>query len=175
MLKFITEIGPLIIFFIGYKIGGIMDATLYTLVALVVAVSITYVVERKIHKMNLISIVLLAISASLTLFSGNTVFIKMKPTILYIVFAGIFLISGIKRKPAVKFLMGQAIKLRSEDRWLQLNFRFMLFFVLMAITNEIVWRSFDEATWVNFKVFGSLPITFIFILLQVPFLTKHQA
>lgn len=174
MLKFITEFGPLVLFFVGYKTGGMMTATMYMLAASSVAIIITYVFERKIHKINLISTALLAISSSLTLISGNAIFIKMKPTILYMIFALIFLVTNIKKKPAIKFMLGHSIKMTNDDCWMQLNFRFMFFFILMAITNEFMWRNFDEATWVNFKVFGAFPITLLFMISQVPFIMKHS-
>lgn len=174
MIKFLTEFAPLAVFFIGYKVGGIMTATLYTIIASAIAVIITYITERKIHKVNLISTALLAVSGSLTLFSGNAMFIKMKPTVLYMVFALIFLVTTIKKKPAIKYLLGHSIKFSNDDNWLQLNFRFMFFFVLMAITNEFMWRNFDENIWVNFKVFGAFPITLVFMVSQVPFIMKHS-
>ena len=174
MLKFLTEFGPLVIFFIGYKMGGIMTATLYMLVASTAAIIITYIAERKIHKVNLVSTALLGASCGLTLISGNSIFIKMKPTILYMVFALVFLITNIKKKPAIKYLLGHSIKFNNNDSWLQLNFRFMFFFVLMAIANEFMWRNFDEATWVNFKVFGAFPITLIFMISQVPFIMRNS-
>jgi intracellular septation protein len=174
MFKFITEFGPLIAFFVGYKKSGILEATLYMLVASVIAVVITYIYERKINKVNLISTALLLISASLTLFSGNTMFIKMKPTALYCIFASVFLITNYKWNPAIEYVLGHTIKLQDNKHWYTLNLRFMWFFFVMAILNEVVWRNFDESTWVSFKVFGSLPITLIFVMLQVPFIMKHQ-
>jgi len=174
MLKFITEFGPLIAFFIGYKTGGILEATLYMLIASVVGISITYIFERKINKVNLVSTGLLLVSASLTLFSGNSIFIKMKPTVLYCVFAVTFLITNFKWKPAIQFALGTAIKFKEEKNWRILNIRFMWFFLLMAVINELVWRNFLEDTWVSFKVFGAMPITLIFIMTQLPFILKNK-
>ena len=175
MLKFITEFGPLIAFFIGYKTGGILEANLYMLVASMIGLCITYIKERKINMVNLISSGLLLVSASLTLFSGNSIFIKMKPTVLYCVFAGIFLITNFKWKPAIQYVLGTAIKFKEEKSWYSLNLRFMWFFILMAFANEFVWRSFSEDIWVSFKVFGAMPITIIFILLQMPFIMKNKS
>lgn len=173
MLKFLLEFGPLVAFFIGYKLDGIMSATLYMLVASALAIATTYLLERKVNKVNLISTILLLISGSLTLFSGNVMFVKMKPTILYSIFALVFLITGMRQKPAIKYLLGHSLKMKSEELWIRLNFRFMVFFILMAVTNELVWRNCDESTWVNFKVFGAFPITLAFMMLQVPFLMRH--
>lgn len=174
MLKFITEFGPLIAFFIGYKTGGILEATLYMLVTSIIGLLITYIKERKINIVNLIASGLLLVSASLTLFSGNSIFIKMKPTVLYCVFAIIFLVTNFKWKPAIQYVLGAAIKFKEEKSWYNLNLRFMWFFILMALANELVWRNFSEDIWVSFKVFGAMPITIIFILLQLPFIMKNQ-
>ena len=174
MLKFLTEFGPLIAFFIGYKSNGILEATLYMLVATVIGVSITYFKEKTFNMVNIISAGLLLISASLTLFSGNAIFIKMKPTVLYIVFALIFLVTNFKWQPAIKFVLGKAINLKEDSKWKELNIRFMVFFLLMAAMNEVVWRNFPEETWVNFKVFGALPLTLLFIIIQMPFLMRNK-
>lgn len=174
MLKFITEFGPVIAFFIGYRVGGILEATLYMLVVSVISLLITYLKERKINSINLISSSLLFATASLTLFSGNSIFIKMKPTVLYCVFACVFLITNFKWKPAVQYLLGASIKFKEDKNWYSLNFRFMWFFILMACANEIIWRNFSEEIWVSFKVFGAMPITIIFILLQMPFIMRNK-
>ena len=174
MLKFVTEFGPVIVFFIGYEVGGILEATLYTLVASVVSLVVTYIKERKINNINLISSSLLLTTASLTLISGNSIFIKMKPTVLYFIFACIFLVTSFKWKPAVQCLLGTAIKFREDKSWYSLNIRFMWFFILMACANEVMWRNFSEDTWVSFKVFGTIPITILFILLQMPFIMRNK-
>jgi intracellular septation protein len=175
MLKFLTEFGPLIAFFIGYKNNGIFEATLYMLVASVIGLGVTYWKEKTVNMVNIISAGLLLISASLTLFSGNTIFIKMKPTVLYIIFALIFLVTNFKWQPAIKFVLGKAIHLKEDSKWKELNIRFMVFFLLMAVMNELVWRNFPEETWVSFKVFGALPLTLLFIIIQMPFIMRNKA
>ena len=174
MLKFLTEFGPLAAFFIGYSNNGILTATLYMLVASVIGIMVTYIREKKINMVNIISSGLLLVSSSLTLFSGNTIFIKMKPTVLYIVFAVIFLVTNFKWQPAIKFVLGKAISLKEESKWRELNIRFMFFFIVMAILNEVVWRNFSEETWVNFKVFGALPVTILFMITQMPFIMRNK-
>ncbi|MFK7968328.1 MAG: septation protein A [Rickettsiaceae bacterium] len=174
MLKFLTEFGPLGVFFIGYSNNGILTATLYMLIASIIGIVITYITERKINLVNIISSGLLLISASLTLFSGNSIFIKMKPTVLYIIFAGIFLVTNFKWQPAIKFVLGKAISLKEESKWRDLNIRFMFFFIIMAVMNEVVWRNFSEETWVNFKVFGALPVTILFMVTQMPFIMRNK-
>lgn len=173
-MKLLTELGPLILFFIGYKTGGIMYATAYMLVGCILALLITYIKDRTIHKMTLISSLLLLFSGSLTLFSGNAIFIKMKPTILYCIFASIFFFTNMRKKTAIEFVLGAKIQLREKRHWQTLNLRFMLFFITMAILNEMIWRNFTEETWVNFKIFGMMPIIFIFTMLQLPFIMKYR-
>jgi intracellular septation protein len=174
MIKFLTEFAPLVAFFMGYKIDGIMGATMYMLVASIIGLALSYLIERKINTITLVSAILLSISAGLTIFTGNSIFIKMKPTVLYAVFAIIFLVTLFKGKPAVKYIIGHVISLKEERNWKALNLRCMIFFILMAIANELVWRSFDESTWVSFKVFGAIPLIFMFIILQIPYIIKHR-
>lgn len=173
MLKFATEFGPLIAFFVGYKVGGIQTATLYMLIVSLVSLAAYYLINRKIHNFSLISSGILLVSASITLITGNPVFIKVKPTILYIVFALSFYFSATREKPLMKYILSSALPLQ-ETSWKILSYRFAGFFVIMAVVNEIVWRNFEEITWVKFKVFGAIPITLIFILMQLPFIMKNR-
>lgn len=174
MLKFLLEFGPVIIFFIGYKTGAILDATLYMLVASFISIGITYIREKKINTISLLSSVILLTSCSLTLISGNSIFIKIKPTVLYCLFAIIFFITTFKYKPAIQLVLGNAISFKEEISWQYLNLRFMWFFLFMAILNEIIWRNCAESTWVNFKVFGALSVTIAFILSQVSYILKNS-
>ena len=173
-MNFSNKFNNFIFCFIGYSNKGILTATLYMLVASVIGIVFTYITEKKINMVNIISSGLLLVSSSLTLFSGNTIFIKMKPTVLYIVFAAIFLVTNFKWQPAIKFVLGKAISLKEESKWRELNMRFMFFFIVMAVINEVVWRNFSEATWVNFKVFGALPVTILFIITQMPFIIRNK-
>ncbi|NRB11510.1 MAG: septation protein IspZ, partial [Rickettsiaceae bacterium] len=122
----------------------------------------------------LVSSALLLVSASLTLFSGNAIFIKMKPTLFYFIFAVILFITNFREKTAIEFVFGKTISFKKSIHWKKLNLRFALFFIIMAIFNEIIWRNFPEDIWVNFKVFGALPITLVFIMSQIPFIMRHQ-
>ncbi len=173
MLKFLSEFGPLIAFFVAYKYGNIQIAAFYMLIASVVGIGICYLIERKIQTFSLISSGVLLVSAGFTLISGNPVFIKIKPTILYVIFGGTFLVSALQKRPLMKYLLSGAISLQ-EKSWHILSYRFSFFFLLMAIVNELVWRNYTEAAWVKFKVFGALPITLLFILLQLPFLLRNK-
>lgn len=174
MLKFLSEFGPLVAFLMGYIYGdGMRDAALYMLLSSVAGIAVCYIVERKVYTFSLISFGILFISAIATLSSGNSMFIKIKPTILYMIFSGIFLFTSIKNRPLIKSLLNNTFHLK-EQSWNVLSYRFAIFFFCMALVNELVWRNFDELFWVQFKVFGALPITVLFFLLQIPFLLKNR-
>jgi intracellular septation protein len=173
MIKFLSEFGPLIAFFVGYKYGGIQGATLYMVITSVISVAICYLVYRKVQPFALVSSGLLITTGLITIFTGNAMFIKVKPTILYVIFGFVFLISAIRNKPFMKYLLSGTISLK-EESWNVLSYRFTIFFFLMAIINEIVWRNFEEIIWVKFKVFGAVPITVVFILIHIPFVIKNK-
>ena len=175
-LKFITDFGPLLIFFtIYYKSGNNLTAAIPPLIiATLIAVVIMYFVEKKIPYVPLIGGIVISLFGGLTLYFNNPIFIYMKPTIVNIIFASILIISKIFfNKNFLKFFLQSAFQL-NEIGWNKLNFRWAYFFIFLAILNEIVWRTQPEATWVNFKVWGMLPITFIFTGLQLPLINRHK-
>ena len=175
-LKFITDFGPLLIFFtIYYKSGNNLTAAIPPLIiATLIAVVIMYFVEKKIPFVPLIGGIVISLFGGLTLYFNNPIFIYMKPTIVNIIFASILIISKIFfNKNFLKFFLQSAFQL-NEFGWNKLNFRWAYFFIFLAILNEIVWRTQPETTWVNFKVWGMLPITFIFTGLQLPLINKHK-
>tara|TARA_X000001036_G_scaffold373293_1_gene361137 strand:- start:392 stop:937 length:546 start_codon:yes stop_codon:yes gene_type:complete len=175
-LKFITDFGPLLIFFtIYYKSGNNLSAAIPPLiVSTLIAVVIMYYVEKKIPYVPLIGGIVISIFGGLTLYFDNPIFLYMKPTIVNIIFASILITSKIFfDKNFLKFFLQTAFQL-SEIGWNKLNFRWAYFFIFLAFLNEIVWRTQPETTWVNFKVWGMLPITFIFTVLQIPLINKHK-
>ena len=175
-LKFITDFGPLLIFFtIYYRSGNNLTAAIPPLIiATIVAVVIMYFVEKKIPYVPLIGGIVITLFGGLTLYFDNPIFLYLKPTIVNIVFAGILIISKIFfDKNFLKFFLQTAFQL-SEAGWSKLNFRWAYFFIFLAILNELVWRTQPEATWVNFKVWGMLPITFIFTALQLPLINRYK-
>ncbi len=172
MTKFLSEFAPLIAFFIGYKYGGIQGATLFAIIASVTSVALIYAIYRKISSFAVFSTALLVVSGGITLLTGNSAFIKIKPTILYIIFGLVFCISSFQGKPFLKLLLTGSFSLQ-EKSWNILSYRFAGFFFIMAVANEVVWRNFAEKDWVTFKVFYALPITLVFIISQLPFLMKN--
>ena len=175
-LKFIADFGPLLIFFtIYYKSGNNLSAAIPPLIiATIVAVGLVYFIEKKIPYVPLIGGIIISLFGGLTLYFDNPVFLYMKPTIINIIFA-ITLILGkiLFNKNLLKIFFKTAFQL-NEIGWNKLNFRWAYFFIFLAFINEIIWRTQPETTWVNFKVWGILPITFIFTALQLPMINKHK-
>ena len=175
-LKFITDFGPLLIFFtIYYKSGNSLTAAIPPLIiSTLIAVAIMYFVEKKVPFVPLIGAVVISLFGGLTLYFNNPIFIYMKPTIVNIIFATILITSKIYfNKNFLKLFLQTAFQL-NEEGWNKLNFRWAYFFVFLAILNEIVWRTQPETTWVNFKVWGMLPITIIFTAMQLPLINKYK-
>jgi intracellular septation protein len=133
-----------------------------------------YFVEKKIPYVPLIGAIVISLFGGLTLYFDNPIFIYMKPTIVNIIFAGILIVSNIYfNKNFLKLFLQTAFQLNDEG-WKKLNFRWAYFFVFLAILNEIVWRTQPETIWVNFKVWGMLPITIIFTAMQLPLINKYK-
>jgi intracellular septation protein len=175
-LKFITDFGPLLIFFtIYYKSGNNLSIAIPPLIiSTLIAVVIMYFVEKKIPYVPLIGAIVISLFGGLTLYFDNPIFIYMKPTIVNIIFAGILIVSNIYfNKNFLKLFLQTAFQLNDEG-WKKLNFRWAYFFIFLAILNEIVWRTQPETTWVNFKVWGMLPITIIFTAMQLPLINKYK-
>ena len=176
--KLILEMGPLIIFFVCYynapipenlkndldeaNLFKIIFATKIFVPAILVALFIGWFQTKQIAKMPLITAILVVVFGGLTIWLNNPIFIKMKPTLIYLIFSVILGYGLLKKKSYLKILMGSAIPM-NEEGWLILSKRFVGFFVLLAFTNEIIWRFFSQDFWVNFKTFG-LPILLIFFM-----------
>ena len=173
LLKLLVDIGPLAIFFIFYTRTNLQSAILPFMIATVIAVILWYIVENKIPIMPTVGAIIILVFGGLSLYFNNDVFFKMKPTIINLLFALILYGGMIVKKPLLKFLLGAAIKLKDEG-WKILTQRWISFFIALAILNEIVWRTQSTDIWVNFKVFGILPITFIFTMTQFPLIKKYQ-
>ena len=175
-LKFVTDFGPLLIFFtIYYKSGNNLSAAIPPLIiSTLIAVAIMYLIEKKIPYVPLIGAVVISLFGGLTLYFNNPIFIYMKPTIVNLIFAVILLISNLYfNKNYLKLFLQTAFQLNDEG-WKKLNLRWAYFFIFLAILNEVVWRTQPETTWVNFKVWGMLPITIIFTAMQLPLINKYK-
>ena len=176
ILKFVTDIGPLIIFFLFYYNNdkNLKVAIPPLIVATIIAVLIIWILEKKIPMIPLLSGILISLFGGLTIYFDNPVFLYMKPTIINILF-GLALLFGrfFTKEPVLKKILGKSMPL-SDEGWEILNNRWMYFFFGLAILNELVWRTQSEEFWVNFKVWGMLPITFIFTAFQIGLINKYK-
>ena len=175
-IKFVTDFGPLLVFFIFYYQSGLnlRIAIPPLIIATLLSLVIIYLLEKKVPFIPLTSGIVIAFFGGLTLYFDNPIFIYMKPTVVNILFA-LVLIFGkfFSKEPLLKKLFKSSLKLLDEG-WKKFSDRWILFFFFLAILNEIVWRTQSEEFWVNFKVWGLLPISFLFTALQIPLIKKYQ-
>ena len=171
--KLLIDIGPLAVFFIFYTRSGLQASILPFMLATVIAVLFSYILEKKIPIMPTVGAGIVLLFGGLTIYFDNDVFFKMKPTIINILFAVILYGGILIKKPLLKYILGAALKLEDVG-WKILTQRWIGFFIALAVLNEIVWRTQSTDIWVNFKVFGILPITFIFTMTQFPLIKKYQ-
>jgi len=172
MYKLIIELGPLIALLMTFKSSDIVRASGIMVAVSIICLGISYIIDRKISVPLAISTLLIVIFGSITFFSGDSTYIKMKPTIGYVIFALGLSIGLFFNKFFLKHVLHSIFKME-DQYWVILTKRFIWFFILLAILNEIVWRNFSDNFWVNFKVFGVFPITFLFILVQIPLFKQH--
>jgi len=187
-LKIALEMGPLLIFFFANYRGQwliehvplfrgfdkpIYPATALFMIAIVAALALSWLLARKLPVMPLVSGVFVLVFGFLTLWLHDDVFIKMKPTIINTLF-GLILFGGLYcKKSLLGYVFDSALKLDVEG-WRILTLRWAWFFLFLAVLNEIVWRNFSTNIWTNFKVFGTMPLTIIFMLMQTPLLMRHN-
>ena len=175
-LKFVTDFGPLaIFFFFYYKNDKNLEIAIPPLiVATLIALAVVWFFEKKIPPMPLVSGILITFFGGLTIYFNDPIFIYIKPTIINILFAlALFFGKFFTKDPILKKIMGKSIPL-SDLGWEILNKRWMFFFLGLAILNEIIWRTQTEEFWVNFKVWGMLPITIVFTGFQIPLINKYK-
>jgi intracellular septation protein len=172
VLKILIEAGPLIAFFVSNWLAGIFWATGIFMGATAFALLLSWVLTRKFAVMPLISAGFVAVFGVLTLWLHDDTFIKVKVTLINAMFGFILLGGLIYGQTFLKFVMGEAIKMTDEG-WRALTIRWGIFFLCIAIANEVVWRMVSTDTWVNFKV-ALLPVTLVFALSQAPMMTKHM-
>ena len=167
------DYGPLVVFFAVYLGWDLIPATGALMVTTFIALTVSWFVRRTIPTMLVVTAVFVGIFGGLTLYLQDETFIKIKPTIIQAIFA-VFLIGGvIVKKPLLKYVMGKAWPL-DDAGWFKLSFRFGLFFAAMAVLNEIVWRTQDTDTWVMFKVWGLMILTFGFAMTQMKLFEHHR-
>ena len=176
LLKFVTDFGPLLVFFLFYYNSdkNLKIAIPPFIIATLIAIIVVWLLEKKIPMVPLIGGILISLFGGLTIYFDNPVFIYIKPTIINILF-GLALLFGkyFTQEPILKKMLGKSLVLSNEG-WNLLNKRWMLFFFSLAILNELVWRTQSEEFWVNFKVWGMLPITFVFTTFQITLINKYK-
>lgn len=194
-LKLVLDLGPLVLFFLansrpalflplvspilpadvaaGERMG-IFVATAVFMVAILIALAVSYALTRHLPMMPLVTAVIVLVFGSLTLVLHDELFIKLKPTIIYVLFGAVLLGGLAFGKPLLGLVFDSVFHLTDEG-WRKLTLRWALFFLALAILNEIVWRTQSTDVWVSFKVFGVVPLTFVFGALQYPLLTKYAA
>jgi intracellular septation protein len=174
LLKLVLDLGPLALFFFANSRWGIFAATATFMAAILVALAVSYALTRRLPVMTIVSAVVVTIFGGLTLILQDETFIKLKPTIIYLLFAGVLFGGLLLRKPLLEMVFDRMFHL-TEEGWRKLTIRWAVFFLALAVLNEIVWRTQTTDMWVNFKVFGVVPLTFLFAALQYPLLQKYEA
>ena len=194
LLKFVLDLGPLLLFFLANakpalfepwlapiipeavatgERAGIFVATAVFMVAILAALVVSYVLTRRLPVMAVVSAIIVVVFGGATLIFQNETFIKLKPTIIYLLFAGTLFGGLIFRKPLLAMVFDQMFHLTDEG-WRKLTIRWALFFFFLAAANEIVARNFSTDFWVAFKVWGVMPLTMAFALVQTPLILKHE-
>jgi len=171
-VKLAIELGPLVVFFVSQRRWDLIVATGAFMVAMVVSVAAARRLEGRWPTMPLITLVFVLVLGGLTLLFGDGLFIKIKPTFTNLTFAAILLGGMARGKLFLKVVFGEALQLQDEG-WRKLTLRFGWFFVALAALNEVVWRNFSDDGWTNFKVFGIMPLTLVFMLLQGGLLQQY--
>jgi intracellular septation protein len=171
-LKLALDVGPLVLFFVGNSRFGIFGGTAVFMVAAVVALGITYALTRRWPVMPVVSAVIVLVFGGLALWLHDETFIKLKPTIIYTLFGGALVVGYLLDKPLLEIVFDSVFHITDEG-WRKLTLRWAAFFFVLAVLNEVIWRTQSTDFWVNAKVFGFTTLTFLFGALQVPLLMKY--
>ena len=173
VLKLVLDIGPLLLFFAANAKFGIYVATGAFMAAVLIALAVSYAMTRHVAIMPVVTAVIVLVFGGLTLVLHDDLFINLKPTTIYVLFGGT-LVGGLAfDKPLLGMVFDSVFHLR-EEGWRKLTWRWALFFFALAILNEVVWRTQTTDFWVSFKLFGVVPLTFLFAVLQVPLLNRYS-
>jgi intracellular septation protein len=173
-LKLALDLGPLVLFFTANARWGIFVGTALFMAAVLISLAVSYALTRHLPLMAIVSGVVVSVFGALTLVLQDETFIKLKPTIIYVLF-GTLLIGGLMLGKSLLALVFDAVFDLDDEGWRKLTLRWALFFFALAALNEIVWRTQSTDFWVSFKVFAILPLTLAFAALQYPLLARHAS
>ena len=172
LLKILLDLGPLVLFFFANSRYGIFAATATFMVAVLAALAVSYAMTRHLPIMPVVTAIIVVVFGGLTLILHDATFIKVKPTIIYALFGAVLLGGLFFNKPLLGVVFDSLFQL-TEEGWRKLTWRWAIYFFVLAVLNEIVWRNFSTNVWVDFKVFGVTPLTFVFAALQTPLLKRY--
>ena len=167
------DLGPLILFFAAFQYAGIFAATGIFMVAVLTSLALGWHLEKKLSPIPMVTAILVVIFGGLTLYLHNDTFIKVKLTVLYVIFGTTLLVGLRFNRIFIKYVFAEAFDL-TEKGWRGLTWRWGIFFLALAVLNEAVWRNTSTAAWVSFKVWGIMSLIFLFAFAQTPFLLKHH-
>lgn len=181
IIKMLIELGPIVVFFYANSqyadesgLGGIIPATKIFMVAMAISMVLSKVILKKITSMLWISAALVGVFGGLTIYFNNEIFIKLKPTILYSMFAIILLGGYAVGKPFIKNLMEAGFPPLEEIAWMKMSRNWGFYFIGCAILNEYIWRNYSNADWLWSKIWIFMPLSFVFAMAQMPLIMKHQ-
>jgi intracellular septation protein len=172
LIKIALELGPLVVFFVMNARADIFVATAWFMGAMVLSLVLSWLLLRRVAVMPLVTAGVVLVMGGLTLWLQDDTFIKIKPTITNVLFGTVLLGGLLLGHSLLKYVFGDVYKLKPEG-WMRLTLRWGLFFFVLALLNEVVWRFFDTDVWVAFKVWGIMPLTIVFSMLQLPLLTRY--
>lgn len=173
LLKLAVDLGPLVVFFLGNSYFGIYIATGMFMVATLISLAISYAIEKKLSPMPIVTGVVVTVFGGLTIWLADDLFIKLKPTIVNSIFASILITGLLTGRLFLKILLDSAIQM-NDEAWRAFTYRWVGFFICLAMLNEFIWRSFSTDFWVASKLWITFPLTVLFAIAQTPFLLKHQ-
>src|ERR1700735_1666386 len=173
IVKLVLDFGPLAVFFFANNHYDIFVATATFMIAVLVALAISYVMTRHLPIMPVVTAVIVVVFGGLTLYLHDATFIKVKPTIIYALFGAVLIGGLFFKKPLLGIVFDSLFHLTDEG-WRKLTLRWAIFFFVLAVLNEIVWRNTSTDIWVDFKVFAVMPLTLLFGALQLPLLKKYS-
>jgi intracellular septation protein len=172
-MRLLLDIGPLILFFFANARLGIFTATGVFIVAILAAMMVSLALTRRVSALQMFSAVMVVVMGGLTLYFHNETFIKIKPTIYYCFVALILGFGLVADKPILKSVLGSAYPGLDPEGWTKLTRNWAVFFLVMALVNEAVWRNSSTDFWISFKLWGAMPATLLFALANVPMLVRH--